>query len=360
MTAELSIIVPTHGRSAKLRTLMSGIASTPRSDHEALEVVVVVDGRDEAPLAEAAALPGSMRFVGLTKDHAGPAAARNHAIRRASGRWVLFFDDDARVDEKTISGHLQLIRRDPAAGDAHLGRVDWPAELLDSRWRILLAESSMLFFWDKMRSGEAYGFRHFWTTNLSVRRENILAVGGFDEKFPSAIHEDIELGWRLARRFGTRVRVDTSVQCLHDHPLGPRDYFLREHKSGRSAAAARAINPAFHAEVWGWIENSLEPQVASRRSGRSNRPRSGQSECAAGGRYGALENMLATLRKLFDSSARQVLDLLEAWAEPSALRPGRDEMHATYLAHLPLKRLFFLQGYLDRPFEDLWAALRPG
>ena len=33
-------------------------------------------------------------------------------------------------------------------------------------------------------------------------------------------------------------------------------------------------------------------QFASERSGRSNRPRSYQSECAAGGRYGALETVL--------------------------------------------------------------------
>ncbi len=33
--------------------------------------------------------------------------------------------------------------------------------------------------------------------------------------------------------------------------------------------------------------------LMSKRSGRSNRPRSGQSECAAGGRYGALKIVLS-------------------------------------------------------------------
>ncbi len=236
MTRELSVIVPTRDRSTKLRTLLSGIASTA-SDHDAFEVIVVVDGPDAAPLEAASVLPDDIHFVGLTKDHAGPAAARNLAIEHAQGDWLLFYDDDARVDEQTIAGHLQWIHKSPASAEARLGRVDWPDELIDSPWRVLLAESSMLFFWEHMTSGQTYGFRHFWTTNLSVRRDQVRRVGGFNERFPSAIHEDIELGWRLNREFGLQVRVDTSIRCLHDHALTPRDYFLREHKSGASASA---------------------------------------------------------------------------------------------------------------------------
>jgi glycosyltransferase involved in cell wall biosynthesis len=324
MTCDLSIIIPTYRRSPKLQTLLSGIADTP-DQHERFEVLVVVDGPDEAPLACADVLPSSIRFVGLTKPHAGPAAARNLAIEHAGGRRVLFFDDDARVDANTIAGHLDWIDANPDSTEALLGRVDWPDELIDSPWRVLLAESSMLFFWDRMQSGQAYGFRHFWTTNLSVRRDAVREVGGFREQFPTAIHEDIELGWRLQTQFGLRVRVDTSIRCLHDHPMDPHAYFVREHKSGLSAKAARAINPAFHDEVWGWID---DPQ-----------------------------RMIQTLHQLFSRSGREVLRLLESWAKPSAQRPSGDEREAAYLAHLPLKRMFFLQGYLERPFDDLWFRI---
>ncbi len=327
MTRELSIIIPTYGRSAKLQTLLSSIGTTT-SDHDAFEVIVVVDGRDEAPLRAASVLPASIRFVGLTKDHAGPAAARNVAIEHARGDWLLFYNDDARVDEKTIDGHLQWIHSSDGSTDAHLGGVNWPDELIDSPWRVLLAESSMLFFWEHMISGGTYGFRHFWTINLSVRRDLVCRVGGFDEGFPSAIHEDIELGWRLHRQFGLEVCVDTAIGCLHDHALAPRDYFLREHKSGASARAAAAINPAFHAEVWNWVDDA--------------------------------ESMHRSLTLLSSRSGRDVLNLLESWAEPSARRPSAEELRAAYLAHLPLKRMAFLQGYLGHRFEEFWLGLSPG
>jgi glycosyltransferase involved in cell wall biosynthesis len=326
MTRELSVIVPTYGRSEKLQTLMAGIGTTT-SEHDAFEVIVVVDGRDETPLDAASVLPESIRFVGLTKDHAGPAAARNFAIEHAQGDWVLFYDDDARVDEKTIGGHLDWIRRSDDSTDAHLGRVDWPDELIDSPWRVLLADSSMLFFWEHMTSGQSYGFRHFWTTNLSVRRDLVRRVGGFNEGFPSAIHEDIELGWRLHREFGLEVCVDTAIRCLHDHALAPRDYFFREHKSGASAKAAAAINPDFHAEVWGWADDAA--------------------------------SMHRSLTLLSCRSGRYVLNLLESWAEPSARRPSADEVRSAYLIHLPLKRMAFLQGYLGQPFEEFWDRLQP-
>ena len=324
MACELSVIIPTRGRPAKLRTLLEGIARTA-SDHHAFEIIVVVDGPERAPLEAGSVLPRSIRFVGLTKDHAGPAAARNHAIREARGRWLLFYDDDARVDGGTIPNHLRLIRSDPTVPLAHLGRADWPSERIDSPWHVLLAQTSMLFFWDRMRGEQSYGFRHFWTINLSVRADCVRQVGGFREAFPHAMHEDIELGWRLENRFGLKVRVDDSLCGLHDHPLTPCDYFLREHRSGWSAHAARSINGHFHDAVWPWIADGA--------------------------------TTLATLERLFLSPARAIARRLAAWAEPSPHRPSRDELEAMHYAHLPLKRMAFLHGYLGRPFERFWDRM---
>lgn len=322
---ELSVIIPTYKRSNKLQTLLDGIAKS-ECDHDAFEVIVVVDGEDEEPLKCANSLHDTIRFKGLTKQHAGPAAARNFAIEHACGDWLVFFDDDLRVDEHTIPGHLRLIRDKPDAIRAHLGRADWPHELLDSPWRQLLAQTSMLFFWDHMTSGKHYGFRHFWTLNLSVRRDCVLKVGGFREQFPSAMHEDIELGWRLQESLGLQVHVDKSINSLHDHALDPHDYLLREHKSGRSAHSAKTINPPFHDQIWAWINNPKQ--------------------------------QLETLESLFLPAARDVLGVLQTWAQPSDFRPSRDELHATYLAHLPLKRMVFLQGYLDQPFQEMWDQLQ--
>ncbi len=62
-------------------------------------------------------------------------------------------------------------------------------------------------------------------------------------------------------------------------------------------------------------------------------------------------------QRLFIKPARDVLRLFQAWAEPSDHRLTPHELHTAYLAHMPLKRMVFLHGYLDRPFEALWDQL---
>jgi GT2 family glycosyltransferase len=319
-SVELSLIIPTCAdRGAKLRALLTGIASST-VDPACYEVLVVVDAEDETPLGAAEVLPRAVRFVGLAQPHAGPAAARNRAIAQAQGRWLLILNDDALVDADTVAGHLRCIRPNPTAAVAYLGRFDWPERLLESPWRRLLAQTSMVFFWDQMQAERTYGFRHFWTNNLSVRTELVRAVGGFNAGLPYALHEDIELGWRLERRFGLRVQPVPSIRAWHDHAITPRDYFVREHRAGEAARRARTLNSEFFNAVWG--------------------------------RWGDGEGMYAALSGLFAGPGREVRALLDRWATPSNRQPTDDELRAVYLAHLPLKRLVFCQGFTGRAFDD--------
>lgn len=325
---ELSVVIPTYPpRLPKLEALLRGIAAT-RSDCDAFEVVLVVDAEDDTPLERARALlPDRIALTGVTQPNGGPAQARNHGLRVARGDWVLIYDDDALVDRQTIPFHLQQIRRDPHALVAYLGRTDWPPRLIDSPWRYLLEQTPMLFFWNQMTGEQLYNFRHFWTSNISVRRDLVLDLGGFDGRFPDAMHEDIELGWRLEQRYGLRVQVLLESLSWHDHPLSPRDYFVREWRSGRSAAAARKINPAFFEAIWG--------------------------------HYAAPDVALDTLRPLFTLAGRQLVEQFNQWAVPSPQRLSPSELQTAYLAHLPLKRMVFYQGMLGRPFEALWADIEP-
>ncbi len=323
---ELSIVVPTcPGRTEKLRTLLTSVAST-EEDRDRIEVVVVVDDPDDAPL-EATSVLSDIPAQGLTQSHTGPAGARNRGLAHARGEWVLFFDDDARVDGQTIPGHLRRIRQSPDDPTANLGSVDWPAEQTASAWGRLLAESSMIFFRDQMLSGETYGYRHFCTSNLSVGRDWVRQVDGFNEGFPHAMHEDIELGWRLHRAFGLRVRFLPEIRSWHDHEMSPRGYFRREHRAGQVARMARDLNPAFHDEVWGWL--------------------------------GDPNDVLDVLARLFTRSCGQMKALLEKWSEEPGSSLSSDAIRAAYQAHVPLKRICFCRGYTGEDFDPFWDDLAP-
>jgi hypothetical protein len=57
------------------------------------------------------------------------------------------------------------------------------------------------------------GPNHFYSGNASVRREHLLAVGGFDLEFKR--QEDVELAYRMARECGVHFRFESEAAGTH-------------------------------------------------------------------------------------------------------------------------------------------------
>ena len=60
---------------------------------------------------------------------------------------------------------------------------------------------------------------YFLTGNASARRDDLEAVGKFDESFTGYGHEDLELGYRLEKH-GVELRYDADAINYHWHPVG--------------------------------------------------------------------------------------------------------------------------------------------
>lgn len=85
---DCSVIIPTRGRP---HLLAQAIGSVWAQSVQPREVVVVVDGPDEASVALATELDC---LVVAHERSLGEGAARNAGLREASGDWVAFLDDD--------------------------------------------------------------------------------------------------------------------------------------------------------------------------------------------------------------------------------------------------------------------------
>lgn len=327
----LSVIVPTHGRACRLQNLLDDFRTA--ADHGRLfdapiELLVVCDGPQDGIDARLRRLPRTLRARCLTQPHAGPAAARNLALRHARGEWLLFLDDDIRIRAETLIGHMERIAAAPRGCHAYLGRCDLAGSVIDSAWRAVLAHSPLLYF-AGLRPDRTYGYRFFRTRNLSVRAEFVREVGGFRPALGDGaggammnFHEDIELGWRLQHDFDVDVRFVPEIPGEHEHPLTPRDYFEREHRAGRAAAAVRDVNRRFHDETWPWV--------------------------------GDASAQFAALRSSLSTSLTEARRELESLSQRPASDMSRSELRLAYLALLPLRRAAFLGGYAGREFGDLW------
>jgi glycosyltransferase involved in cell wall biosynthesis len=152
-------------------TIGEAVASALEQTSPPLEVIVCDDGSTDD--VEAALAPYRERITFLPGEHAGAAAARNRALRVASGDFVVLLDAD----------DVLLPRRLEALGELAVARPD-----LD------LLSTDVYFDVDGELVGRFYDENPFPVADQrgvilkrcfvgwpAARRERLLAVGGFDE-----------------------------------------------------------------------------------------------------------------------------------------------------------------------------------
>lgn len=205
----LSVVVPTYNRRDGIVRLLRALAEQTVPPDQ-FEVVVANDGSSDGTAEALAAFEAPYRLVVLTQANAGPAAARNAAVRRASGRLVVFLDDDVVPADDLLAAHLA------AQGDADdvivVGPMYPPTDWPRSTW-VRWEERQLLKQYDAMQRG-VYSCtpRQFYTGNASAPRALLLRSGGFDDRFKRA--EDVELAFRLWA-MGARFHFEPGAEVLH-------------------------------------------------------------------------------------------------------------------------------------------------
>lgn len=268
---EISVLIPTFGRAAKLARCLARLARQDL-DHRQFEVLIGVDGTDEAnePDDEAAQAvhalastsAGAMRAVVYEFDHAGPGATRNKLARHADGKLLLLLNDDVLPEPELLSSHLRAHEEREGRPAMVLGAAPWvvPTAGEDTVFDRLVRETSMIFFYDRMHEALArgevgpdhdWGFRHAWTLNLSLPRSEFDRAGDFDERLTYPCYEDLEFARRV--HDGGRVPVLYRPECVvhHDHRITPDSYLSRERLMGRAAVQLAAAAPQCAKEIFG-------------------------------------------------------------------------------------------------------------
>jgi glycosyltransferase involved in cell wall biosynthesis len=179
----ISIVVPAYNRPSTLKALLETLEEQSYPSYR-FEVLVCDDG-STPPLAEAfkAKSPSfSLRF--LRASNAGPATARNRGIQEARGSLVAFTDDDCLPD----AGWLEAIAEalEPQAAVAVHGPTRSSIPPIDP-------------FIHSLSIDQTHGVA---TANFAVKKDKLLAVGGFDETFGAPYFEDEDLSRRLQAVFG--------------------------------------------------------------------------------------------------------------------------------------------------------------
>jgi GT2 family glycosyltransferase len=155
------------------------------------------------------------RVIVIRQEPRGPAAARNRGIAAAGGDLIVFAGDDILVGRDFLGTHWAWHTAHPDPLEGLAGKVVWPPEYLADSYMRWLESSGLQFGFEGLRPGQQLEYYHFYTSNLSVKRQ-VFEKHRFDEEFPDATHEDSDLGLRLCRD-GFRLFYEPLALAEHHH-----------------------------------------------------------------------------------------------------------------------------------------------
>lgn len=210
-TPQLSIVIPTLGRDGTLARVLGRLEH--QTTGERFEVLVVVDDQEtDLPAVDGALADRPFPVRRLTRPRPGASSARNTGWRAAGAALVLFLDDDVLPEPGLLSQHLAWHERHPEREVGVLGLVRW-ADELDVTPFMRWVERGVHFDFAHIE-GEEAGWGRLYTANVSIKKELLELVGGFDEERLPFGYEDLDLGYRMHEQ-GFRLLFNRAASGEH-------------------------------------------------------------------------------------------------------------------------------------------------
>jgi len=252
----LSLVVATFNRQPLLERLLQQLQGQTLP-HAQFEVVVVDDGSEESVAPGLDKLEVTYALRVLRQKNSGVARARHHGVLQARGDILVIVDDDMQVPPEFLQAHLDAHAARPEP-TAVLGRIRPDAGLAKMPVFERFHAASLEKWASSVKSGalKAVG-NNLCTGNVSMRREDYLAVGGFDPTLERS--EDAELGLRLEKR-GVRLAFAEEPYTIHssDHTQ-LKKWLGRCYRYGLYELRIAKKHPdVLHADPWRYLF-SLHP-----------------------------------------------------------------------------------------------------
>jgi teichuronic acid biosynthesis glycosyltransferase TuaG len=195
----VSVIVPTYNRADECQRAVKSVLAQTLPPFE----IIICDNGSAEPArsknADLALMDARIRVLSLPENSGSPAAARNVGLRKASGRFAGFLDDDDEWLPDKLA--MQL----PALGAGH--SIVCGNALCSDGLPYFRGDTSQLAFGriELLRDNPVI------TSTAIVNRRELLEVGGFPESRRLAVVEDYGAWLTLADRGATGLRLPEIV-----------------------------------------------------------------------------------------------------------------------------------------------------
>ena len=200
MSPFLSIIIPTYNSEKTIIPLLESIRKSKKVDFGEVELVVVDDcsgdGTVKKVTFKGSTFKGRGRAICLKKN-GGPAHARNVGVKYAKGKVVLFLDSDVVLYKESLFEAIRSFKNDP---DLYAMTGVWDKKQKSQKFFPKFKALRDWSYWINERDPKNYYYL-FSTRVAAINRALFLRLRGFDTTYKAALVEDIELTYRIARRY---------------------------------------------------------------------------------------------------------------------------------------------------------------
>lgn len=276
----VTVCIPTYRRE---EVLVATIGQFLDERPAPAEVLVVDQTPRHTPDVDArlAAWQSQGEIRWLRRTAASQPGALNEGLREARSPYVLFVDDDIRLDPGLLAKHLAAF--DSEAVWAVVGQILQPGQEEDTTFQHRPESGPFADFEFPFHSARPSYVANVMSGNLMVRRRRALDIGGFDEAFvpPVSYRFDSDFARRLvdaggkirfapdarihhlrAGRGGTRSNSSHLTSASPEHGVGDYYYALR-HAAGLARwryilkRPFKEVATRFHARHPWWIPVKL-------------------------------------------------------------------------------------------------------
>ncbi len=214
----VSVVVPTFKRPPLLGQCIEALLLQD-FDPSSYEVIIVDDAASEQTrcqveqYAKKAEMGGyTIRYFAGTDSH-GPAAARNIGLYAASGEIIAFTDDDCFPTQGWLKAGVMALTDDAVAV---AGRIIVPLSPAPT---------------DYEYNASCLAHSEFVTANCFVRRNALIRIGGFDERFTAAWREDSDLIFTLQELGAHYIAAQDAIVI---HPIRSAQWGVSIHQQRKS------------------------------------------------------------------------------------------------------------------------------
>ena len=197
----VSIVIPAYKVAPFIRETLDSVFAQTFTDFEA---IVINDDSPDTPELEEALESYSGKILYLKQPNRGAGAARNSGLRVARGEYVAFLDGDDLWLPEFLSEQLKLIQSDGGYDLAYADAINFGEPEYDcTNMAYNPSQGEVTFL--KLLCGKCCVV----TSTVLARREPIMRVGGFNERFANS--QDFDLWLRLTRDANAKITYQQKV-----------------------------------------------------------------------------------------------------------------------------------------------------